>query len=79
MARGWESKSVEAQIEEAKSQPEPKEAKADPELVRRRRGLELNRSRLQQDIARSTHPAHRQQLEAALAEIERQLAALEPA
>ena len=78
MARGWESKSVESQMEAAEQKPDLSGPKEDPAKARQRRGLELTRNRLKQDLARSSHPAHRQQLEAALAEVEAQIARLEP-
>jgi hypothetical protein len=80
MARGWESKSVEQQQDEAASQVKiarpwltPKQQEAN----RKREGLMLSRKRLVSQLENSSHPAHRQMLEQALAEIERQLASFE--
>lgn len=74
MARGWESKSVESQQEEA-SRPRSGRGRSKDELVKadERRTLELTRTRLSGDLARATRPAHREMLEQALAELERKL------
>ena len=79
MARGWQSKSVEAQQEEAgrKTVRGPAPTARDLEARERRRALELARTRAQNDLARATAPAHRQMLEGALAALDRQIAALE--
>jgi hypothetical protein len=79
MARGWESKSVEAQQEEA-ARRRPAEAARSPEgLARaeRRRGLELARARAVSDLARAVSPAHRQMLDTAIAALDAQLSALD--
>ena len=78
MARGWESKSIEAQQDEAAREktarraltPEQREAAA------RRQTLELTRSRAVADLARATAPQHRKMLEQAIAAIDEQLTAL---
>jgi len=79
MARGWESKSVEAQQEEAgrKTARGPAPTARDLEARERRRALELARTRARNDLARATAPAHRQMLEGAIAALDRQIAALE--
>jgi hypothetical protein len=69
MARGWESKAVEAQQEDAargKSSVPPE----DP----RRRTLELARARAAQDLAVATVPAYRAMLEKLIAALDEQLA-----
>jgi hypothetical protein len=78
MARGWESKSVEAQQEEAgrKTARGPALTARDLEARERRRALELARTRAQNDLARATAPAHRQMLETAIAALDRQIADL---
>jgi hypothetical protein len=79
MARGWESKSVEAQQEEA-SRTRPKGASPTPaDLARgeQRRTLELTRKRMSDDLTRATAAAHRTMLEQAIASIDEQLAALQ--
>jgi RNA polymerase-interacting CarD/CdnL/TRCF family regulator len=78
MARGWESKSVEAQQEEA-SRAELRRRAATPEqlaLADRRRTLELMRKRAGDDLSRATAPAHRHMLEEAIASLDSELAGL---
>jgi len=76
MARGWESKSVEQQQAEM---GEPHRASRRPlsssqqKLARKREGLLLSRTSLVRQLAIATHTAHRQMLEQAIAEIDRQL------
>jgi hypothetical protein len=79
MARGWESKSIEAQQEEASRHQKkaPPRSPADAERADRRRALELSRTRAAADFARATAPAHRKMLERALAALDAQLAALD--
>jgi hypothetical protein len=78
MARGWGSKSVEAQQQDASQQKArgPAPSPRDLDLRERRRALELARTRAQNDLARATAPAHRQMLETAIAALDRQLAEL---
>lgn len=78
MARGWESKSVEAQQDEASRDRVRKRqlSPAEQEIAERRATLELNRSRIAADLERATAPRHRQMLERALAAIDDQLSAL---
>jgi hypothetical protein len=80
MARGWESKSVEAQQEEA-SRGRTKRPAATPEELAaedRRRALELMRKRALDDLSRATVAAHRQMLEQAIASLDTELARLPP-
>ena len=80
MARGWESKSVEAQQEEA-SRAELRRHTATPEqlaLEDRRRSFELMRKRAEDDLSRATVPAHRRMLEQAIASLDTELARLRP-
>lgn len=77
MARGWESKSVEQQQEEATSEPARKAKPLTPEQIGRRRQLatlELSRKRILQQLEAATNPRHRQMLEAALADLDAQIA-----
>jgi hypothetical protein len=82
MARGWESKSVEEQVEEkAQSQPASvsgrpaQENMADQAVrTRDRQALELQRERILDE--RTSSPIRRAALEAALEEIEAKLAKL---
>jgi len=79
MARGWESKSVEEQVEEQTRDRQPastssSDKKADSARLRERQALELQRDRILDE--RTSSPIRRKALEAALAEIESKLAAL---
>jgi|WetSurMetagenome_2_1015567.scaffolds.fasta_scaffold423947_2 hypothetical protein len=76
MARGWESKAVEAQQEQAqgergaaKGAPSPQ----DLEKQSKRGTLALARKRAEADLAQARTPAHRAMLEEALAALDRQL------
>jgi hypothetical protein len=82
MARGWESKSVEDQVEQ-QSQERESRAEFDGkdgndathfDRLRQRMALELQRERILDE--RTSNPIRRRALEAALAEIEAKLAAL---
>jgi hypothetical protein len=79
MARGFESKMVEFQQEEAERKRARSNAGAlTPEeqaAVARRRGLELARARAVADLERATAPAHRRMLEQAIAALNEQLGA----
>ncbi len=80
MARGFESKQVESQQEEA-ARPRVTSAAVsaqEAERIDRRRTLELSRARLAADRQRATVPAHRAMLEQALAALDEQLRALSP-
>ena len=80
MARGWESKSVESQIET--SQSERKEAATNrvaPEVaavLRKKETLLLARAHVQQQMQASQHPRYRVMLQNALTDLEKQLADL---
>lgn len=80
MARGWESKSVEAQQAEAAE----KRAKAAPPLTaeqamrqREQEGLRLVRKRVLQQLQSKLNPRHRKLLEDELAELDSMLSRLE--
>jgi len=80
MARGWESKDVEAQVE-ATEEPKQKSgsgAKSPEELMREeaRKDLQLSRIRIANDLASATHPNHKKSLEAALAHLDKKIADL---
>jgi hypothetical protein len=78
MARGWESKSVEAQQDEA-SRHTAKRPALTPEqrlIEDRRRTLTLSRTRAEADLNRATAPQHRKLLEQTLAALDQQLAEL---
>lgn len=78
MARGWESKSVEAQQEEAARNRPKGPAPTVEALARaeRRRALELTRTRAADDLSRATAPAHQKMLRQAIAALDEQLARL---
>ena len=80
MARGWESKDVEAQVEatEAPKQKPNSGPKTTEQLMReeQRKHLELSRIHVVNDLATATHPNHRKSLEAALAHLDKKIADL---
>ena len=79
MARGWESKAVEEQQAEASSKPDPAKVRLEPEQVatqKQRQGLLLARQHVLQQLQAAQNPFHRKMLEAALGDLETQLARL---
>ncbi len=80
MARGWESKAVEAQIESAESRRPRASANAiDPviaERIRQREGLEMSRTRVMHDLDTANNPRYREILQAALKHLDDKLAEL---
>jgi len=79
MARGFDSKFVEAQQEEAARGPSRGRHTVSPEeraRAQRRHTLELTRTRTERDLNRATAPAHREMLRQALAALDRELAQL---
>ena len=78
MARGFESKSVEEQQAEAKREPAQNQRLTPEEMEGRRKrdGLLLSRKNIQSQLNSVSNPNHRQMLEKALAELDRQLAEL---
>jgi hypothetical protein len=79
MARGWESKSVEAQQDEASRErvKKPQLTAEQRAVAERRATLELTRARAADDLTRATAAHHRKMLEQAIATIDEQLAQLE--
>ena len=77
MARGWESKSVEAQIEEGNQRPEqvpgPRKSVDARERELRLESLRLSRSRLLDQLERARHSAHREVLQNGLRAVEREI------
>jgi hypothetical protein len=75
MARGWESKSIEAQQEEASGGRVQKRPLSEAERLTRnkRRILELARTRATQDLDRASSVAHRHMLEEAIRALDDQL------
>ena len=80
MARGWESKSVEDQIETAEGDEVPEHAVRLTEeqirVLRERESLELSRTRVLRDLASATHERYREQLKSALKHLDDCLANL---
>ena len=81
MARGWESKDVESQVEAAPApqQKAPPGTKSAEQIYReqQRKDLELSRTRIVNDLASATHPNHRKSLEAALAHLDKKISELD--
>lgn len=80
MARGWESKSVEEQIELAATRPERGPARLTEEerrLRRERESLELSRTRVMRELAAASHPRRREMLEATLKHLNEKLSNLQ--
>lgn len=80
MARGWESKSVEAQMEESK---EAKLAPAKPPLTpedlqrqRKKADLMLSRNRVAQQLAESSNEKYSELLRRMLADLDAQIISL---
>ena len=80
MARGFESKSVESQQEEAARERviKPTLTPEQRVLAERRAALEMSRTRAVADLGRASAPQHRKMLEQAIATIDEQLAHLSP-
>ena len=77
MARGWESKAVEAAQEEAAAgkngNGKPAVTPAEAERKRLRDGLLLSRARVVHQLEAAQNPNHRKMLEQALADLDAQL------
>jgi hypothetical protein len=76
MARGWESKSVEAQQEAretAGARKAPALSPAELAHARHREALTLALARAERERALATQPAHRRMLDAAVAALRQQL------
>jgi hypothetical protein len=83
MARGWASKSVESQIESVGAEITDNSKRSMPreaaDLVRKKESLHRAKTYLVQQIQDSQHPRHRAMLESGLAELDKQITALEAA
>jgi hypothetical protein len=75
MARGWESKDVESQQELRQSRTTAAAPKSEADS--KRASLLLSRVRVEHDLEAARHPRHREQLRAALAHLEAELAKLD--
>lgn len=79
MARGWESKSVASQQDEAERAPADRKdrplSEEERERHQRRKALELARARTAADLRRAGAPAQQEMLRQALAALDAQLGA----
>jgi hypothetical protein len=76
MARGWESKSIEAQQAEAAETPAQNRVRMRPDEAarcRERENLRLSRQRVLQQLAAQPEPRYRKLLEDALADLDAKL------
>jgi hypothetical protein len=76
MARGWESKSVEAQQAEAGDKSRNERTKLTPEAAARARELELlllSRKRVLKQLETVGNPKHQQLLQEALADLDKKI------
>jgi hypothetical protein len=76
MARGWESKSVEAQQDEAAARSTPEKPRLTPDAaarLRQQENLHLSLRRVLQQLEQSRNPHHRTMLEQAQADLERKI------
>ncbi len=80
MARGWESKAVESQIEAAEERAARSKAihvsAEQLRLQRERESLELSRTRVLQDLASANNPKYRDLLQRSLQFLDEKLQAL---
>jgi hypothetical protein len=80
MARGWESKSVEAQIEESDSEPSLNETRSftadEIQLQMKKSDLELSRKLVLQQMERSDSERYSELLRRTLAGLDAQIATL---
>ena len=79
MARGWESKSVEAQQSEAAQEagpPKPLLTQEEKAKLQKREGLLLQRRRVAQQLQGVAHPQYRKMLEEALGDLDARIGAL---
>lgn len=77
MARGWESKSVEAQIDMAEAHRNTKPTKAPNyeslELIRKKETILLSRTRVVRELDNAQNPRYKAVLVKALADLDAQL------
>jgi hypothetical protein len=75
MARGWESKGVESQMQDAEERKRPR-PRVSPEQSARLaeiEGLEMSRRRVERELAETGSPLRRSALEHALAHLDAEL------
>jgi hypothetical protein len=77
MARGWESKSVEAQIDMAESRSAAAQAKVlsqeTLDLLRKKESILMSRTRVLRDLQNAQNPRYKVVLNKALADLDAQL------
>jgi hypothetical protein len=76
MARGWESKSVEAQQDEAAGKTasqKPRLTREEADRLREKENLRLSLQRVIRQLEESNNPRHRTMLEHAIADLERRM------
>lgn len=80
MARGWESKDVESQVQDRNTVADNKgQGQKSADQIRKeqeKRGLSLSRTRILNSLESATNPNHRKSLEAALAHLDKKIAEL---
>jgi hypothetical protein len=80
MAKGWESKAVESQVEDSASSPRDNKraplTAAQIQAHRQREVLLLSRARVAGDLANSSDARYRDQLTRALADLDEQISQL---
>ena len=80
MARGWESKSVEAQIDMAEARSAAARAKVLSEetldLIRKKESILMSRTRVVRDLESAQNPRYKAVLSKALADLDAQLSTL---
>jgi len=81
VARGWESKSVEEQMDAAETRKaggaEPKLSETQLRLQRERESIELSRGRILRELEAARHARHREQLSLALSFLDERLSKLQ--
>jgi hypothetical protein len=80
MARGWDSKAVEGQIESHRNgrQTRKPRSPAQLDLLRKTEDLQLSRTRVLHDLEAALNPRYKQMLTQALAHLDRELSRLTP-
>lgn len=77
MARGWESKDVESQVESSHAEKDsggtPQKTQGQLDKEREKQGLELSRKRILADLENATNPNHRKLLETTLAHLDEKI------
>jgi hypothetical protein len=82
MARGWESKSIETQIDMAEDRNAIARAKVlsqvSLDLLRKKESILMSRTRVVRDLENAQNPRYRAVLSKALADLDAQLSTLAP-